>query len=79
MKPFVHSAMLHTLVCTICACGVLGAAGQPVSPESVVQTQGEMDWRFWMVLVSLIVMSGRQLSQDVLGLCAWLSPATPVT
>jgi hypothetical protein len=79
MKPDVHAAMLHTLVCTICVCGVLCAASQPVSPESLVQSLGEMDWCFWTVLVSLVVMSGRQFTQDVLGLCAWMSPATPVT
>jgi hypothetical protein len=71
--------MLRTVVSTICACGVFCAAGQPVSAESLVQSQGDMDWRFWIALASLVVMSGRQFTQDVLGLCAWWSPATPAT
>jgi hypothetical protein len=79
MKPFLHSSMLQSLVSTICACRVLCAAGQPVSAESLVQLQGDLDWRFWIALTCLVVMSGRQLAQDVLGLCAWWSPATPVT
>ena len=79
MKPFLHSSMLQSRVSTICACRVLCAAGQPVSAESLVQLQSDLDWRFWIALTCLVVMSGRQLAQDVLGLCAWWSPATPVT
>jgi hypothetical protein len=79
MKPCLHSAMSKTLVCIIGASGVLLAASEPESPETLDQSQGGMDWCFWIVLASLVVMTGRQLTQDVLALRAWMFPATPVT
>ena len=62
--------MSKTLVCTIGASGVLLAASEPDSQDAGLPAQGEMDYRFWMVLASLVVMTARQLSQDVLALCS---------
>ncbi len=70
MQPCLHSAMSKTLVCIIAASGVLLAASEPESPETLDQSQGGMDWCFWIVLASLVVMTGRQLTQDVLALRA---------
>jgi hypothetical protein len=71
--------MPQTLVCIIGAAGVLLAVSEPDPSESMDQSQDGMDWRFWMVLASLVVMTGRQLTQDVLPLCAWTFPASPAT
>jgi hypothetical protein len=79
LQPPVHSAMPRTLECIIGASGVLLAASEPDPSASMDQSQGGMDWRFWMVLASLVVMTGRQLTQDVLALCAWTFPASPAT
>jgi hypothetical protein len=79
VQPCLHMAMSETLACIIGASGVILAASEPDLPESMDQMQGRMDWRFWMVLASLVVMTGRQLSQDVLALSAWVFPATSVT
>jgi len=78
MKTCWHFTLLQTLVSIIAASAVLSAAGAPDPPETMDQTQGDMDWRFWVVLASLIVMTGRQLRQDVLALSAWIFPAASV-
>ena len=71
--------MLRTLECIIGASGVLLAASEPDPVVFMDQSQSGMEWRFWMVLASLVVMTGRQLTQDVLALCAWTFPASPAT
>jgi hypothetical protein len=78
MKTCSHFTMLQTLWSISAASAVLSAAGAPDPPETMDQTQGDMDWRFWVVLVSLIAMTGSQLTQDVLELSAWNFPATSV-
>ena len=77
--PCLHSQMSETLACIIGASGVMLAACEPHLPESMDQSEGIMDWRFWMVLAILVVMTGRQVSQDVLALSALVFPAMPVT
>ena len=77
--PCLQPPMSETLACIIGASGVMLAACEPHLPESMDQSQGSMDWRFWMVLAILVVMTGRQLSQDVLALSALVFPAMPVT
>jgi hypothetical protein len=57
----------------------LPAASETNATASLDQSQDWEDWRFWMVLASLVVMAGRQLTQDVWRLSAWLFPALPVT
>jgi hypothetical protein len=37
------------------------------------------DWVFWICLVSLILMAGRQLKRDVLAICDWIVVAKVVT
>jgi hypothetical protein len=58
-------------------CGDL--VSEPDPSASMDQSQGGMEWRFWIVLASLVVMTGRQLSQDVLALWAWTCPSSPAT
>jgi hypothetical protein len=79
MSPGQHSALSMTLVLIIGATVGLPAAGEPNAPASLAQSQDWEDWRFWMVLASLVVMSCRQLAQDVRGFGAWLFPALHVT
>jgi hypothetical protein len=79
VQPWLPFAMSLTLVCMVAAAGFLCAASVPALPESLVRSQDEMDWRFWMVFAMLVVMTGRQLTQDVLALHAWMSHATPLT
>jgi hypothetical protein len=57
----------------------LPAASEPNAPASLNQSQIGENWRFWVVLTSLVVMAGRQLAQELRRLGAWLFPALPVT
>ena len=77
--PCLQPPMSETLACIIGASGVMLAACEPHLPESMDQSQGSMHWRFWMVPAILVVITGRQLSQDVLALSALVFPAMPVT
>jgi hypothetical protein len=78
MKSCSQVTLLQTLVKNRAVSALLSAAGAPDPPQLMDQTQGDMDWRFWGVLASLIVMSGRQLRQDVLALGAWIFPAAAI-
>jgi hypothetical protein len=71
--------MSASLAGIIGASGVFVAVSQPDRPESMDQTNDRMDWRFWLVLASLVVMTVRQLLQDVLALSAWIFPTSPAT
>jgi hypothetical protein len=79
MNPGQHSALSMTLVLIMGATVGLPTASEPSDPASLDQSQNCEEWRFWMVLASLVVMTGRQLAQDVRGLGAWMFPALPVS
>jgi hypothetical protein len=58
---------------------ILLAASETGSDESIDESHGGLDAPFWIVVIFLVLMTARQLTQDVLVLGAWMFPATPVT
>ena len=79
VNPCLQSAMSNSMAGIIGASGVIVADSQPDRPGSMDEAHGRMDWRFWLVLVILVIMAVRQLLQDLLVLIEWIFPASPVT
>ena len=78
-KPWRLSAVTRALGLTISFSSLMLAAGIPELYSFDAQLQDEFAWRFWVILMFLIVMTGRQLKRDVLTICTWMVPASVVT
>jgi hypothetical protein len=78
-KPWRLSAVTRALGLTISFSSLMLAAGIPELYSFDAQLQDEFAWRFWVILMFLIVMTGRQLKRDVLTICKWMVPASVVT
>jgi hypothetical protein len=78
-KPWRLSAVTRALGLTISFSSLMLAAGIPELYSFDALLQDEFAWRFWVILMFLIVMTGRQLKRDVLTICTWMVPASVVT
>ena len=78
-KSWRLSAVTRALGLTISFSSLMLAAGIPELYSFDAQLQDEFAWRFWVILMFLIVMTGRQLKRDVLTICTWMVPASVVT
>ena len=52
-------------------------SSEPDLADSMDESPADMDWRFWITLTSLVVMTARQLRHDVQAITAWAFPSTP--